>query len=107
MLNRGFRHLRTRTRSALYCAGAFYEEHPMKSISAVGGLIVIVTVASIGARPPGPPAPGAGQPRAGAQPPYYPERFDWQHKRPEEVGMSAALVSEAVQAAVSAELPNN
>src|SRR5262245_3252286 len=34
---------------------------------------------------------------------YFPERFDWQHKRPEEVGMNAALVNEAVQIAVASE----
>src|SRR4029453_2516952 len=37
--------------------------------------------------------------------PYFPERFDWQHKRPEEVGMNAALVNEAVQLAIAAETP--
>jgi CubicO group peptidase (beta-lactamase class C family) len=36
---------------------------------------------------------------------YFPERFDWQHKKPEEVGMNAALVNEAVQAAIAAETP--
>ena len=34
---------------------------------------------------------------------YFPQRFDWQHKRPEEVGMKAALVNEAVQLAIAAE----
>lgn len=34
---------------------------------------------------------------------YFPDRFDWQHKRPEDVGMDAALVNEAVQAAIAAE----
>jgi CubicO group peptidase (beta-lactamase class C family) len=48
----------------------------------------------------------AQQPRPAA-PTYFPERFDWQHKRPDEVGMSAALVAEAVQAAVSAEMTTN
>src|SRR5262249_42503611 len=37
--------------------------------------------------------------------PYFPERFDWQHKKPEDVGMSAALVNEAVQTAIAAETP--
>jgi len=36
--------------------------------------------------------------------PYFPERFDWQHKRPDEVGMNAALVAQAVQAASGSEL---
>ena len=34
---------------------------------------------------------------------YFPERFDWQHKKPSEVGMQTALVNEAVQLAIAAE----
>ena len=37
--------------------------------------------------------------------PYFPDRLNWQHKRPEEVGMNAALVAEAVQAAIANENP--
>lgn len=44
----------------------------------------------------------AGQSRSTSAP-YYPERFDWQHKRPDEVGMNAAQVNEAVQLAVASE----
>jgi CubicO group peptidase (beta-lactamase class C family) len=40
-----------------------------------------------------------------AAPAYFPDRFDWQHKKPEEVGMNPALVNEAVQLAVAAETP--
>ena len=77
----------------------------MKSISAIAGLIAVVAVGQVVAQQPGPAAPGrAGQTRAGTSSTYFPERFDWQHKRPDEVGMSAALVSEAVQAAVGAEV---
>src|SRR3954463_8880745 len=39
------------------------------------------------------------------QAPYYPERFDSQHKTPHEVGMNGALVSEAVQLAIAADTP--
>jgi CubicO group peptidase (beta-lactamase class C family) len=46
--------------------------------------------------------PGAA---AQTQAPYFPERFDWQHKTPAEVGMNPALVSEAVQLAVAADTP--
>ena len=52
----------------------------------------------------------AQQRQAGAQSartqaaPYFPERFNWQHKRPDEVGMNAALVEEAVKAATSSEI---
>ena len=77
----------------------------MKSISAIAGLIAVVAVGQVVAQQPRPAAPGgAGQTRAGTSSTYFPERFDWQHKRPDEVGMSAALVSEAVQAAVGAEV---
>src|SRR5262245_9927319 len=34
---------------------------------------------------------------------YFPERFDWQHKRREEVGSNSALLNEAVQIAVASE----
>jgi CubicO group peptidase (beta-lactamase class C family) len=46
--------------------------------------------------------PGAA---AQAQAPYFPERFDWQHKLPDEVGMNGALVKEAVQLAIAADTP--
>ena len=42
---------------------------------------------------------------ARAQAVYFPERLDWQHKKPEEVGMNPALVNEAVQLAIAAETP--
>jgi CubicO group peptidase (beta-lactamase class C family) len=42
---------------------------------------------------------------AAAQAPYFPERFDWQHKKPDEVGMNPALVNEAVQLAIAADTP--
>jgi CubicO group peptidase (beta-lactamase class C family) len=34
---------------------------------------------------------------------YFPGRFDWQHKQPEEVGMDAARVADAVKSAVDNE----
>src|SRR3954469_4414951 len=42
-------------------------------------------------------AQAPGQRAAASQAPYFPERFDWQHKKPDEVGMNPALVNEAVQ----------
>jgi hypothetical protein len=33
---------------------------------------------------------------------YFPERLDWQKKKPEEVGMDSALIAEAVKIATSA-----
>jgi len=42
---------------------------------------------------------------AQAQTTYYPERFDWQHKTPADVGMNPALLSEAVQLAIANDTP--
>lgn len=36
---------------------------------------------------------------------YFPDRFDWQRKKPEDVGMRAALVNEAVQLAIANDTP--
>src|SRR5262249_59210821 len=33
---------------------------------------------------------------------YFPERFDWQHKKPEDVGMSTGALADAVQLAIAA-----
>ena len=47
------------------------------------------------------PPPSAAQAPAA----YFPERFDWQHKTPDDVGMNPALVNEAVQLAIAADTP--
>src|SRR5579862_3136271 len=36
---------------------------------------------------------------------YFPDRFDWQHKKPEEVGMDSAKLDEAVKLAIASENP--
>ena len=36
---------------------------------------------------------------------YFPDRFDWQHKKPEEVGMDSAKLDEAVKLAIAGESP--
>jgi CubicO group peptidase (beta-lactamase class C family) len=46
----------------------------------------------------------APAPRA---PIYFPERFDWQHKKPEEVGINAGKLNEAVKAALASETQAN
>ena len=40
---------------------------------------------------------------AAAQATYYPERLNWEHKKPEDVGMNPALVNEAVKIAMDSE----
>jgi CubicO group peptidase (beta-lactamase class C family) len=47
------------------------------------------------------PVRAAASAQAGAE--YFPARFDWQHKRPEEVGMDSARVAEAVKQAIASE----
>jgi hypothetical protein len=42
---------------------------------------------------------------AGVKSGYFPERFDWQRRQPEQVGMKATLVNEAVQIAIAADTP--
>jgi CubicO group peptidase (beta-lactamase class C family) len=36
---------------------------------------------------------------------YYPDRFDWQHKSPEQVGMDPEQIKQAVQQAIAADTP--
>jgi len=49
----------------------------------------------------------AGRPAAAAPAaaPYFPDRFDWQQQKPEEVGMDASRVDEAIQYAIANENP--
>jgi len=44
-------------------------------------------------------------PAAQPAPSYFPDRFDWQHKKPEEVGMDAGRLDEAVKHAIASENP--
>ena len=67
----------------------------------IGAILLAAPVMLAGQRPIQRPALPAAQ---SAQP-YFPERFDWQHKKPDEVGMDAARLDEAVKAAVAAESP--
>jgi CubicO group peptidase (beta-lactamase class C family) len=60
---------------------------------------LVIAPAYTQTRPTAPAKPGA---QATAQV-YFPERLDWQKKKPEEVGMDAALIAEAVKAAIAAE----
>lgn len=46
--------------------------------------------------------PAASAQETGA---YFPERFDWQHKKPQDVGMDAARLDEAIKLAIADENP--
>src|SRR5260370_12378386 len=66
---------------------------------------LLVSSASVrGAQRAGSSAPGPSETALSATP-YFPERFDWQHKKPEEVGMDAARLDEAVKQAITSENP--
>ena len=47
------------------------------------------------------PRPAAAQ----AIQPYFPDRLAWEHKRPQEVGMNAAKLEDAVKLAIAGEEP--
>jgi CubicO group peptidase (beta-lactamase class C family) len=64
----------------------------------LAALVIVPVYAQSGA--------GSARARPGAEPAapvYFPERFDWQKKSPEEVGMDPALIAEAVKIAIAAE----
>src|SRR5919204_6076867 len=48
----------------------------------------------------------AGQTKPGGDRIYFPERFDWQHRAPGEVGIDAAKLDEVVKFAVANESPS-
>jgi hypothetical protein len=76
----------------------------MKRIAVVVAAALVLAVNLIAQqRPAAVPAQGARTQAAG----YFPDRFDWQHKRPDEAGMTPALVADAVQAAVRSEMTTN
>jgi hypothetical protein len=68
-------------------------------------LPAIVALAMVVATPVVAQRPAQPSPKPAAAPAYFPERLDWQHKKPEDVGMNSSLVSEAVQLAVAADTP--
>jgi len=76
-----------------------------RRIAAASILVITLTSLAISAQQRTASAPAA--PGARSQPTYFPERFEWQHRRPEEVGMNAALVTEAIKAATSQEIAGN
>ncbi len=70
-------------------------------ITAVGSLIFTIGLAAQATRKPAAPVP---QP-APAAAPYFPERFDWQTRKPEDVGLDAAQIQRAIQSAMAGENP--
>jgi CubicO group peptidase (beta-lactamase class C family) len=73
----------------------------------LAGAVIVPALAQTSAVTPSTAARGAAAqaPARGASAAYFPERFDWQHKKGEEIGMNAALVNEAVQLAIASDTP--
>ena len=70
--------------------------------------LVLASLAVAAQQPVSRPAVSPTTPQRGTQSVpsnYFPERFDWQHKKPDEVGMDAALVAEAVKVSIDRENP--
>src|ERR1051326_422515 len=62
-----------------------------KQLFAVSAVLALVSVTLVAQR------------NAASSAAYFPERFDWQHRKPADVGMNAAQIDQAVQAAVAGE----
>jgi CubicO group peptidase (beta-lactamase class C family) len=64
--------------------------------------LIVLFAAFAGAQRPvqRPALPGAQQAAV-----YFPDRFDWQHRKPDDAGMDAARVDEAVKFAIASETP--
>src|SRR5260370_36733892 len=69
----------------------------------IGSLLVLPASTLAGQRSV-PAAPDSSQTATPAVP-YFPDRFDWQHRKPEEVGMDSARLDEAVKQAMASENP--
>src|SRR5215471_18345280 len=79
------------------------KEEPCLTRSRLAAILIVVSapmIAGQGGAPIRRPAP----PTIGDRP-YYPDRFQWQHKNPSEVGMDPARIDEAVKFAVESENP--
>jgi CubicO group peptidase (beta-lactamase class C family) len=74
----------------------------MKRMLALIALAMIALAAPLTAQRPAPAEPGA---RTAAASPYFPERFAWEHRKPEEVGMDSARLAEAVKVSIDRENP--
>jgi CubicO group peptidase (beta-lactamase class C family) len=68
-------------------------------------LVALVAAVAIDRAPLAAQRPAPAAPAAAAAAPYFPERFEWQHRKPEEVGMDPARISEAVQVSTARENP--
>jgi CubicO group peptidase (beta-lactamase class C family) len=75
-----------------------------RTISFLVAIYLLLAPSSAGAQSgdsDSPNSSAASQPAAS----YFPDRFDWQHKKPEEVGMDAAMLEDAVKHAIASENP--
>src|SRR5947208_15191308 len=84
-----------------YTARVSLEEAMFRAIVRSVAILLAGPALLAGQRPIQRPALPAAQSAA----PYFPERFDWQHKKPGEVGMDAARLDDAGKAASAAQNP--
>jgi CubicO group peptidase (beta-lactamase class C family) len=83
-------------------------ETQMRHISTAAVLAaawLALTVLASGQTPRPSPAPRSAVAPAAA--PYFPDRFEWQHKKPDDVGMDPLRLDEAVKFALASENPAN
>src|SRR5215475_3240706 len=69
------------------------------------GVVAVASLVLSGSLAAQRPAPAPARQASAGSAAYFPERFGWEHKRPEEVGMDSNLVNQAVQAAIAADTP--
>jgi CubicO group peptidase (beta-lactamase class C family) len=74
----------------------------MRRCLLAGFLTVLGLAFPVMAQRSGSSAPAAS---TAAAPPYFPERFDWQHKKPEDVGMDSGRLNDAIKSAIDNENP--
>jgi beta-lactamase family protein len=74
----------------------------MKRVIATFALVLGIGAGPSGAQPPAPSRAASQVPAAST---YFPERFTWEHKKPEDVGMDSARLAEAVKVSVERENP--
>ena len=65
--------------------------------------VILVPILLVLAAPSGPRAQARRQPSAAG--PYFPDRFQWEQRKPDQAGMDAALLEAAIKFAVASENP--
>jgi hypothetical protein len=77
----------------------------MKRVLALAAFAVVIAIAAVpsSAQRPASPQPAS----SGVASAYFPERFGWEHKKPESVGMDSSRIADAVKVSIDRENPAN